>query len=139
MSQFIGRGENFTGKVLKLFFPNAIIIPQYPMRQLIPLGVAMSSGIDFDTEIWKHKFDFAVIDAVNHIWLIVEVNYKHGDKSDRKWNNIFVPVIKQMKYIPVTIDDYECIRLFKSITNFEHCMEAIDDIYDALIRAGVKK
>ena len=108
-NKFIGRAEPEVFKILQEIFPNTLIVPQFPLRKLIPY----SWYNELDDEIKKHKFDFIVYTKK---LLVIEVNFKHGEKAAKKWRQIFAPMIKELKNpgaIAVTINDYECLTLFK--------------------------
>ncbi len=134
MSQFIGRGEETVESILQqLFHLNARTFSQYPIRGIVTELDEFGSLSD---EVKKHKFDFYVR-RDNKQSLIIEVNYKHGDKADKKWNNIFVPLIRRKDMIPVTIDDFSCESLFKDMY---HPITLGDwrDVLQALIHAEVE-
>lgn len=108
MSQFIGKGEVEAIKIFKVLFPKCFIKQQVPIQALIrPEEYNL-----LDQEIKNHKFDFTV--QVGFNMLVVEINYKHGEKAAKKWSNIFTNVLINAGKIPVTIDDYNCEFLFKS-------------------------
>jgi hypothetical protein len=126
MSQFIGRGESNVGKVLGTLFGKMNIISQYHLK-------LMCKPDDFewyDPEVQKHKFDFYV-GRYKKPSLIVEVNYEHGDKADRKWNNIFCPLIEEKGWIPVAIEQRECKHLFKDAkhkTDLDDWVEILQEL-----------
>lgn len=135
MSQFIGRAEPEVLEILKQIYPNTLIIPQYPIRKLIPFS--WYNGLGEETK--KHKFDFVVF---THTLLVIEVNYKHGEKAAKKWRQIFAPMIKELSNpcaIPVTIDDYECLTLFKHTRTNHTKLRKSDytDVINALQTARV--
>ena len=132
MSQFIGRGEPTTELILGHLFGQANVISQYPLRGIIP---DLEEYTILDDEVKKHKFDFKV-DRF-HDTLIIEVNYKHGAKADKKWNKVFTPMIKRADMIPVVIEDNSCESLFK---DEYHPFTLGDwvDVLQALIDAGVE-
>jgi len=135
LSQFIGRAESEVLKILEEIYPNVLIMQQFPLRKLIP-----HSWYDkLNEEIKKHKFDFVVMDET---WLVVEVNYKHGEKAAKKWRQIFAPMIRELKNpcaIPVTINDYECLTLFHHTKTNHTKLQKSDyqDVIAALNMAGV--
>lgn len=134
-NQFIGRAEEEVFQILEEIYPNVIIISQFPIRKLIPYSLYN----ELNEEIKKHKFDFVVF---TEKWLIIEVNYKHGEKAARKWSNIFTPMIKELKdpgAIPVAINDYECLTLFKHTKTNHTKLRKTDyqDVLTALSIAGV--
>lgn len=134
-NQFIGRAEPEVLKILEEIYPNVIILPQFPIRKLIPNS--WYNGLNEETK--KHNFDFVVF---TEKWLVVEVNYKHGEKAARKWSNIFTPIIKELKEpsaIPVSINDYECLSLFKHTKTNHTKLRKTDyqDVLTALKLAGV--
>jgi len=135
MSQFIGRAEPEVLKILEEIYPNVIILSQYPIRKLIP----SSWYNELNEEVKKHKFDFVIF---TEKWLVIEVNYKHGEKAARKWSNIFAPMIKELTNpcaIPVAINDYECLSLFKHTkTNHKKLRKSdYQDVINALKLAGI--
>jgi len=79
-------------------------------------------------------------EAIVGVTIIVEVNFKHGEKAARKWLRIFVPLIKKYGRIPVTIDDHDCRHLFQLDNHRQHRLKWDDfrDIIDSLEKAGVK-
>jgi len=134
-NKFIGRAEPEVFKILKKVFPNTLIIPQFPLRKLIPY----SWYNELDEEVQKHKFDFIVY---TKDLLVIEVNYKHGEKAAKKWRQIFAPMIKKLKNpgaIPVTINDYECLTLFKHTKTNHTKLRKSDytDVINALKLEGV--
>lgn len=133
MSQYIGRAEATVEVILQLLFHhNCDVLSQYPLRGII---ADLDKYTILDDEVKKHKFDFKV-DRF-HDTLIIEVNYKHGAKADKKWNKVFTPMIKEAGMIPVTIDDFSCKSLFK---DEYHPITLGDwvDVLQALIDAEVE-
>jgi len=135
INEFIGRAEPEVFKILSDIYPNILIIPQYPIRKLIP----RSWYNRLSAENKKHKFDFIVFTESP---LLVEVNFCHKEKAAIKWRRIFVPLIEELenpKAIPVLIKDYECLTLFKH-TNTNHkplVKQDYQDVLMALTMAGV--
>ncbi len=146
MTQVIGRGEDLFGKIISRLYTKSYIIPQWPLEKAISIPEFEA----LDPEIQKHKFDFAVTlqreypikeGSVQETFdIIVEVNYKHGEKAARKWSKIFVPLIKKQYRFPVEINDYDCRNLFKLDSNKQHKLTWDDfrDVIDALENAGVE-
>lgn len=132
MSQFIGRAEKEVKQILQEIYPDVLIISQFPIRKLIPY----STYSKLDEEIRKHKFDILVCGPEK---LVIEVNYKHGEKAAIKWKNIFTPLIREVGAIPVTIDDYNCRTLFNHTKESTKKLRESDyqDVLDALKLAGV--
>ena len=104
--QFIGRGEKEVEKILKQLLPKARIIPQMSIAYVID----RSEYDKLDQEFKNHNCDFVMI--IGSTRIVIEVNYKHGEKAAQKWSEIFAPLIKQAGNIPVTIEDYNCEVLF---------------------------
>ena len=127
-NEFIGRAEPEVFKILSEIYPNILIIPQYPIRKLIP-----RSWYDrLSSENKKHKFDFIVY---AESLLIVEINFCHKEKAAIKWRRIFEPMIEKLenpKAIPVLIKDYECLTLFKH-TKTNHKPLVKQDYQDVLM------
>ena len=63
-----------------------------------------------DQEFKNHNCDLVMYDGPKTI--VIEVNYKHGEKAAQKWSEIFAPLIRKAGKIPVTIEDYNCEVLF---------------------------
>jgi hypothetical protein len=120
---FIGRGEAVVQKILEQFYPTAAIIPQYPVKKLIP---EIEWGL-WNPEHLNHKFDF-MVDKGHGYKYIIEVNYKHGAKADKKSHKIWQPFLNEQEIILVRIDDWECKSLFKK----EHQKPTWDDYIDVI-------
>ena len=130
--QFIGRAENLAAAIIGRLL-NTVTISQNPLEYLI----CQEEFKTLDKEVQKHKFDL----AANHDSqkLVIEINYKHKEKAARKWNDIFVPLLKKHNYVPVAINDYNCRNLFKQNRKKQHNLVWDDfrDVIDALEMAGV--
>ena len=127
-NEFIGRAEPEVFKILSEIYPNVLIIPQYPIRKLIP----RSWYDQLSAENKKHKFDFIVYAET---LLIVEINFCHKEKAAIKWRRIFAPMIEELdnpKAVPVLIKDYECLTLFKH-TKTNHIPLVKQDYQDVLM------
>jgi len=61
--------------------------------------------------------------------LVVEVNYKHGEKAAEKWRNIFDPMLKRHGHETLLVHDYECDYLFKPQDYTKH-ISSWDDVID---------
>ena len=132
--QFIGRAENLTSKILHRLLVPAIIHAQVPIQKLIT-----KDDYEFlDKEIQQHKFD--LVAYTEKYTLAIEVNYQHGEKAAKKWNNIFSRDLKNTNITPVTIDDHKCRHLFQLDQNKNHKLIWNDfrDVIDSLELAGVK-
>lgn len=104
--QFIGRGEKEIQKILQGLFPKGEVSTQVPLYSLI-------KDEDYeilDQEIKNHNFDLVLYLGLNV--LVIEVNYKHGEKAAKKWSEIFTPLLLKAERTPVTIDDYNCEFIF---------------------------
>jgi len=113
LSDFIGRGEKEVEKILQGLFPSGVVSTQVPIYRLIK-----EEDYDIlDQEIKNHKFDLVVYMGMNI--LVIEVNYKHGEKAAKKWSEIFVPLLRKAERIPVTIEDYNCEYLFSDATRLK--------------------
>jgi len=121
--QFIGRGEKLIKKILINPWGITGVNSQVNITKLIPASALK----DYDQEILNHNFDFlALRKNLKHI--VIEVNYKHGDKAAKKWSNIFVPLLKQFDYDVMTVDDYDSVNIFK-----EHNKPTYLDIIDMVM------
>lgn len=129
---FIGRAEKQVKEILYNIYPGILIVPQFPLRKLIPQSLYLT----LNEEVQKHKFDFIVYTKTK---LVVEVNYKHGPKATKKWRQIFEPMIKDIEAIPVTVDDYECDSIFRhEITSVKPLNKAdYQDVINALKLAKI--
>jgi hypothetical protein len=101
----IGRGERRAIKILKKKYPKIEI--QVPITKLIPKEMLADLG----EEYLKHRFD--IVAHEEQTKLVFEVNYKHGVIAEKKWNNVYAPLLKKAKMIPLEINDYECRTLFR--------------------------
>ena len=123
-----------------MILPCSSILKQVDLFKLIPLKTYET----LDPETQKHKFDLVV--SREKDVLVIEVNYKHGQKAARKWENIFTPHLKAStalglkKIIPVAINDWDCESLFKHEKNSTKPIRITDilDVCNALKTAGVK-
>lgn len=132
-TNFIGRGEVQTKKILQILFPKGIIKTQVPIKLLIS-----NQEYEFlDQEIKNHKFDMVVYNGTHT--LVVEVNYKHREKAARKWRQIFTKLIIDNGLLPVTINDYNCDYLFSDsiILKKKHPWGAHLDIIRELQAQGI--
>ena len=134
-NEFIGRAEPEVFKILSDIYPNILIIPQYPIRRLIP----RSWYNQLSAKNKKHKFDFIVF---TESLLLVEINFCHKKKAAIKWRRIFAPMIEELENtdaVPVLIKDYECLTLFKHTkTNHKPIVgQDYQDVLMALKMAGV--
>ncbi len=129
MSQFIGKGENKVVDMLAVIFGAVNVFAQYPLKGLIP-----SSVFEWlDPVYQKHKFDFYVIRPGKRNF-VVEVNYKHGDITDSKYNKIFEPTLKKENIDFVNVHDNECKTIFKPKESWNDWI----DLMNALILSKIK-
>ena len=106
--QFIGRGEKLCLKILNNPWGIQGINSQVNITRLIPPDECAF----LDEEILKHNFDFlAIRPDLKHI--VIEVNYKHKEKAARKARQIFKPLLERYEYDYMTIDDWDCLSIFK--------------------------
>ena len=134
-NEFIGRAKPEVFKILSEIYPNVLILPQFPIRKLIPRSWYDRLG----NENKKHKFDFIVF---TESLLLVEINFCYKEKAAIKWRRIFAPMIEELenpKAVPVLIKDYECLTLFKHTkTNHKPIVrQDYQDVLMALKMAGV--
>ena len=107
---FIGRGERTVEIILGKLFEVGNVKPQYPLKSLLMFRPELYET--YGTEVQKHKFDFYV-ERYHNTPLMVAVDYDHGDKADKKWNNILNPLLSDLGIVGVQIRDTECKHLFK--------------------------
>lgn len=131
--QFIGLGEKEAKSILQKLFPKAVVAPQVPLQRLIP----SAEFLRLNEEVQKHKFDLVVYNGPNI--LVIEINYKHGEKAAKKWSNIFTNLLVNSGKIPVTIDDYNCEYLFSKSTRLraKNPWGGFIDIIRELHRQGI--
>jgi len=135
LNEFIDTAKPEVFKILSEIYPNVLILPQYPIRKLIP-----RSWYDrLSNENKKHKFDFIVF---TESLLLVEINFCYKEKAAITWRRIFAPMIEELenpKAVPVLIKDYECLTLFKHTkTNHKPLVrQDYQDVLMALKMAGV--
>lgn len=130
MTDFVGRAEKEVQFILNRLLAPKIILEQVPLYYLIP-------KVEYeilDKEIKQHKFDLAV-HKHNGKKIIVEVNYKHGEKAARKWSEIFEPMLRKNEHETLVINDYECDYLFKPQDYSEHKLTFGDfqDVINAMV------
>ena len=132
MIDFIGRGEERTIEILKHLFPYSDIRQQVPIKNIIFNEDFKELGPEYN----KHKHDIVVLTKENDI--VIEVNYNHGEKADKKWSNVYKPLLEKSGCKCVTIDDNECESLFqlKNGTHTDTWQDWID-VINAMKSAGV--
>lgn len=127
MTDFIGRAETEVQSILTNLLSPQLIRTQVPLFTVI--------GADeyelLDKEIKQHKFDMMVYRG-HQPKVIVEVNYKHGEKAAKKWREIFDPMLKKYGYEILLIHDYECDYLFKPQDYTKH-KSSWNDVIDVCI------
>ena len=139
-SQFVGRGEKLTERIISRLFRNTEIHRQVPISKLIK----NEDFIEYGEEFSKHKCDLVirVVSASGKIEnLVIEVNYKHREKAAKKWSNTFAPDILRNNNYPVTIDDYDTRSLFKQNSKKQHgpiTWTDFRDVIDQLEKAEVE-
>ncbi len=106
-SKFIGRGEVRAKVIFSRLFNHQKIATQVPIESLI----SYQDFVFLDQEFKNHKFDIVVY-RPNDV-LVIEINYKHGNKAAQKWNDVFKPLLLKNACVPITIDDYDCEKFFK--------------------------
>jgi len=134
MTDFIGRGEERTTKILKKLFPDYQIKQQVPIKSL--LGIKQWKEFSkLGDEYTKHKCDIVLDSIFNQI--VIEVNYKHGKKAEEKWK-IYKSYLEDTGNLTVTIDDKDCESLFQ-IDNGIHTDTLQDhiDVIRALQRSEI--
>lgn len=134
-SKFIGRGEVLVKQILSKLLDHVVIQSQVPIEKL----VLKDDFAILDQEIKNHKFDL-VIYRSHGPSIVVEVNYKHGEKAAAKWENIFVPLLVKVSLTPLPINDYECSALFNQNSKGEHRNTWQDyiDVIRAMVIVGIK-
>lgn len=126
---FIGRAEIETQIILRRLLNPYLIRTQAELTHLI----SPSEYRMLDKEIQQHKFDM-IIFRKKMPKLVVEVNYKHGEKAAKKWREIFDPMMKRFGHETLVIHDYECDSLFLPQDYSKHKLSWNDviDVINAL-------
>lgn len=138
-TQFIGRSETLTKDILQRLFRTIDVEEQCPIQKLI----SEADYNELDEIYQKHKFDFVVkyinMETFENITLAIEVNYHHTAGIQRKWNNVFVKLLKKYNVIPVPIDDWDCRHLFTLKKDKQHKLvwDDFKDVIDALEKSKV--
>ena len=135
--KYVGRAEPEVKQILERLMPDAKIYQQVMMKYLVNLADIAY----LETQTQEHKFDLVVVRQYDA--LVIEVNYEHGTKAYKKWDDVYVRYLKasrRYKMIPVRIDDNECVHLFKHLKgSFEPIIpQDVIDVMEALKTAGVK-
>ena len=136
-SNFIGRGEILAKKILYRLVPCLAVMQQVNIKH-----IALPEDYELlDQEVKNHNFDL-VIKRTEAPDIVVEINYKHGEKAARKWRTLFVPMIENAGLIAVAINDWECRPhgLFWLNSKKQHLAVTWDDykdVMDALQTAGI--
>lgn len=95
----------------------------------------------FDEELQNHNFDF-VLRRLHGKDIVIEINYKHGEKIARKLRSIFVPAVIDANCEYLEINDWDCNPrgLFWLNSKKEHPVSWQDfiDVINALMTCGIK-
>ena len=78
--QFIGRGEKEVQGILESIFPECTVSAQIPIWAVIK----EEDYEILDQEFKNHKCDLVLYSGPSTI--VIEVNYKHGEKAAQKWS-----------------------------------------------------
>lgn len=135
MTDFIGRAEKLSKKILLKQLQCIGIEQQVNIKSIIS-----KEDYDFlDEEVQNHNFDL-VMRRTHAKDIVIEVNYKHGEKIANKIRRIFKPLVEQSGYLFLEIHDWECETLFWLNTKKEHPVTWQDyiDVINALKTAGIK-
>lgn len=123
--RFIGRGELRASEILQRLLA-------CEARSQVPLQ-ALIKPEDFrflDLKFQRHRFDLVLRREKEEI--VCEVNFKHGDGTYAKWNNVFVPNLVKNNKIPFSIDDFSCRKLFNTKAERPLNWNDFRDVIDAL-------
>jgi len=129
-SQFVGRGEIRTKNILLKLF-DCEITQQVNIKKIIH-----AEDYDFlDEEIQNHNFDLVMM-PVHGKPVVIEINFKHGEKISKKLRQVIVPLIRKRGYEYLDINDWDCEErgLFWQNSKGEHPITWTDyhDIINAL-------
>lgn len=135
---FVGRGEQRVADILKHLYHDAFIAQQVPSSRLLDTKAQVQMG----EEYWKHKYDIALWDTYTETSLVIEVNWKHTPKSNKKWK-VLKAYLEELGHIPVTIEPENCQSLFTledetNINTHVNTWQDWIDVIGELERQGVK-
>lgn len=133
MSEYIGKGEKRTARILQKLFPDAEVIPQTPLKSLVPY----SSHCTLGKEHARHKFDIGVFGSYRDF--VVELNLGHGVIARQKME-VYEEHLKQRNIQMVEIEANECKSLFDENVAVGHVDTWQDwiDVIHALEKAGIE-
>lgn len=129
-SKYIGRGEvRVRDMLLKLF--DCEIAQQVNIKKII-----YPEDYDFlDQEVKNHNFDLVMIPTHGKP-VVIEINFKHGEKIAEKLRRVIVPLVKKRGYLYMEINDWDCVQrgLFWLNSNKEHppTWNDVKDVINAL-------
>ena len=135
-SKYIGRGEVKVRNILKKLF-DCKVSQQVNIKKII-----YPTDYNFlDQEVKNHNFDL-VMSPVHGRPVVIEVNFKHGEKIAMKLRRIIVPLVRKRGYEYLEINDWDCRPrgLFWLNVAGKHLTVSWDDIrdvIDALETAGI--
>jgi len=132
--EFIGRGEDRAVEILCKLFPDYEVLQQVHIKDLIQKSDFNNLGPQHN----KHKHDIVLKKGEEYI--VIEVNYKHGEVAEYKWNNVYKPLLTFEGHQTATIEDGECKHLFQ-LRNGIHSDIWLDyiDVIEALRLNGIEE
>lgn len=102
-SKYIGRGEERTRDITLRLFDCEI------KQQVNIKDVIYADDYEFlDREVKNHNFDLVMYPKHGRP-VVIEVNYKHGEKIAAKLRRIIVPMIKKRGYEYAEINNWDTI------------------------------
>jgi len=114
--KFVGRGEVRTKKILHRLF-DCIVRQQVNIKNVI-----YADDYDFlGQEVRNHNFDLVMYPKHGRP-VVIEVNYKHGEKITAKLRRIIVPLIRKRGFDYMEINNWDTIPrgIFWQNTKGEH-------------------
>ncbi len=134
VDEFIGNGEVLCKKILLKLLNCIGIEGQVNIQRIVS-----KTNYDFlDEELQNHNFDL-VMRRTHAKDIVIEVNYKHGEKIAAKIRRVLKPMVLEAGYLFVEINDWECDHLFWLNTKKEHPVTWNDfvDVVNALKTADI--
>lgn len=100
---YIGRGEKLSKKILLRLINCVGIESQVNIKKIVS-----KEDYDFlDQELQNHNFDF-VLRRLHGKDIVIEINYKHGEKIAKKLREIFIPMVIHANCEYLEINDWDC-------------------------------
>lgn len=122
---YIGRAEVRVKYLLEKIF-DTIVFTQRPMHEILGREYLENHAPEMSEEFKRHKVDLWIPTKM----LAVEVNFKHGDKANKKEDN-FRRHLEATGHNLFTLDEKECPALFEEphTNTWQDWQEIIQQLY----------